>query len=121
MYRALWIWSGVLVLSVGLLVATFTPRASADEGEWKLVWHDEFDKDGPPDPANWGYARGFVRNNELQWYQPENAVCKNGLVVVEARKEHKPNPNTQQAGSRRRNRPEVEVTSACLITRGKHE
>src|SRR5665647_1700471 len=60
---------------------------------WKIVWHDEFNTNGPPDPANWNYERGFVRNNELQWYQPENAFCTNGLLVIEARQEHKPNPN----------------------------
>src|ERR1039458_8202945 len=61
---------------------------------WKLVWSDEFDTIGAPDPANWNYERGFVRNNEQQWYQPENAFCTNGLLVIEARSEdHKPNPN----------------------------
>jgi len=26
-----------------------------------------------PDSSNWGYEKGFVRNSELQWYQPDNA------------------------------------------------
>jgi len=52
--------------------------------DWKLVWHDEFDTNGPPDPANWNYEHGFVRNKELQWYQLENAFCTNGLLVIEA-------------------------------------
>ncbi len=121
MSKSNFIRPAVLILSTGLFAAMPANPAPADEGAWKLVWHDEFDKDGPPDPANWGYEHGFVRNNELQWYQPENAVCKNGLLIIEARKEHKPNPNAQRAGSRRISRPEIEVTSSCLITRRKRE
>ena len=42
---------------------------------WKLVWSDEFDIDGAPNPANWRYEyQGFLRNKEEQWYtnSPEN-------------------------------------------------
>jgi hypothetical protein len=66
---------------------------------YKLVWHDEFNKDGPLNLADWGYENGFVRNQELQWYQPENAVCKDGYLVIEARKESKPNPRYVAPGS----------------------
>ena len=34
----------------------------ADYSDYELVWHDEFDKDGRPDPAKWNYEHGFVRN-----------------------------------------------------------
>ena len=86
---------------------------------YKLVWADEFDKDGAPDPTNWTYEKGFVRNEEQQWYQPENAYCRNGLLVIEALREQKPNPNFV-ADSRdwRRNRPNIEYTSSCLTTAG---
>src|SRR5207245_2772842 len=70
--------------SSGLSFNTGTP-----EIRWKLVWSDEFDKDGPPDARNWTAETGFVRNNELQWYQPENVRCENGLLVIEARRERK--------------------------------
>ena len=50
----------------------------ADYSDYELVWHDEFDKDGRPDPAKWNYEHGFVRNKEAQWYQSENACCKEG-------------------------------------------
>jgi beta-glucanase (GH16 family) len=40
-------------------------------GDWKLVWADEFDKPGAPDPSKWGYETGFVRNNEAQYYALE--------------------------------------------------
>jgi beta-glucanase (GH16 family) len=58
----------------------------------KLVWHDEFNINGKPDSLAWRFESGFVRNNELQWYQPRNAYCKNGLLVIEGRKEKIKNP-----------------------------
>ena len=73
-----------------LLLLLASPAFCAEP--WKLVWSDEFNTNGPPNPANWTYERGFVRNEERQWYQPENAVCTNGLLVIEARSEHRHNP-----------------------------
>lgn len=83
----------------------------------KLVWADEFEVNGAPDPQKWGFATGFVRNNEDQWYQPENASVKDGMLIIEARKEHKPNPNFK-AGSKdwRTNRKFIDYTSASLTT-----
>ena len=102
-----------------LLLASPGLAAEPSPGEYRLVWSDEFEQNGKPDPANWTYERGFVRNNELQWYQPENAFCTNGFLIIEGRKEQKENPN-YTAGSRdwRRSRKQIEYTSACLITRG---
>ncbi len=88
---------------------------------YKLVWSDEFNTDGPPDTANWDYERGFVRNEELQWYQQENAACIDGRLVIAVRKEQKPNPlYIAGATDWRRKRPDITYTSACLITKGKH-
>ena len=95
-------------------------------GEWKLVWSDEFDKPGAPDPAKWTYEEGFVRNNEAQFYtrdRRENARVENGMLVIEARKEHF-NILTEGAGgkpkaTRSRGREFAEYTSASLNTRGK--
>jgi len=102
-----------------LLCSAATVYAADD---WKLVWSDEFNKDGPPDPANWTYEHGFVRNNELQWYQPENAVCTNGMLVIEARPEHKPNPMYEPGSSDwRKSRQFIECTSASVTTRHLHE
>ena len=108
-----------LKLLVGLAGATVLTLATAHGADdWKLVWADEFNTNGAPDPANWNYERGFVRNRELQWYQPENAVCTNGLLVIEARKEHRPNPD-YVAGSAdwRTSREWIDYTSASLTTR----
>jgi beta-glucanase (GH16 family) len=88
---------------------------------YQLVWSDEFDGDGAPDPAKWTYERGFVRNQELQWYQPDNARVAGGLLVIEARRERKANPNFE-AGSTdwKRQREFAEYTSSSLTTRGLH-
>ncbi|MEO8416797.1 MAG: glycoside hydrolase family 16 protein [Ginsengibacter sp.] len=88
---------------------------------YKLVWSDEFNNDGRPDSSNWRYEKGFVRNEEDQWYQPENAFCKNGYLVIEARREQKPDPGYVKGSSDwRKNREDIHYTSACLITRNKH-
>ncbi|WP_461068508.1 glycoside hydrolase family 16 protein [Spirosoma horti] len=89
---------------------------------WKLVWADEFTADGPPDPKNWTFEKGFVRNNELQWYQPDNARCENGLLIIEGRREKRPNP-TYQANSTnwKTNRPSIDYTASSLTTNGLHQ
>lgn len=94
--------------------------AQDKKSEYKLVWADEFNKQGRPDSASWNYEYGFLRNEELQWYQPANARCDKGILIIEAKKESKPNPN-YEAGSKswRKNRPNINYTSSCLITEGK--
>ena len=57
------------------------------QSEWKLVWSDEFNTDGLPDTTVWSYDNGFARNEEAQWYQKGNAYCKDGKLIIEARKE----------------------------------
>ena len=69
--------------------------SGAPPAGWRLVWADEFNVDGWPDPRNWGYEVGFVRNAELQWYQPDNAWCEGGLLIIEGRREVKANRNFQ--------------------------
>jgi len=109
-----------------LLIVLFQSMAAAssvtetDTSGYRLVWSDEFNSNGNPDTVNWNYENGFVRNHELQWYQPENAFCEHGLLVIEARKEHKPNPGFDQYGNDwRKSREHIEYTSSCLLTRGK--
>ena len=84
---------------------------------YKLVWSDEFDVDGVPDPKNWNYETGFARNEELQWYQPDNATVKDGLLVIEGRKERVSNPN-YRAGSTdwKTSRQYAEYTSTSMTT-----
>jgi beta-glucanase (GH16 family) len=59
---------------------------------YSLVWADEFNTNGRPDPANWKFEHGFLRNEEQQWYQADNAWCEDGKLIIEGREESKPNP-----------------------------
>lgn len=89
---------------------------------YELVWSDEFNTDGGPDDKAWSFEKGFARNQELQWYQPENAICNDGLLVITGKKEKRANP-IYEAGSNdwKRNRPFIEYTSSSLKTEGKKE
>ena len=72
--------------ALGVSPLAQTPAPPAD----RLVWSDEFDRDGLPDAGKWEYETGFVRNKERQYYtksRPENARIENGLLVIEARRE----------------------------------
>lgn len=85
----------------------------------KLAWNDEFNIQGKPDPRYWRYEKGFVRNEELQWYQEENANCVNGVLVIEGRKEQKANPNYKEnSNSWKLNRQYAEYTSASIKSQG---
>lgn len=57
---------------------------------FQLVWSDEFDYEGAPDPDKWDYDVGGNGwgNNELQFYtKGDNVIVQDGLLVIEARKE----------------------------------
>lgn len=119
---------GIILLVIpGALLAQEAPAKPASPADqyaaegYKLVWADEFELDGKPDPAKWTYEHGFVRNEEAQWYQEENATCSQGLLVIEARRERVPNPR-YRSGSRnwQTSREFAEYTSSCLITKGLH-
>lgn len=112
-----------VLLAVAAL-GTFATLPSATGAPWELVWADEFDQPGLPDPARWDYEVGFIRNREAQFYtraRPENARIENGHLVIEARREDWPNPDFQSgaAGPWRRSRASAEFTSASLVTLGK--
>jgi beta-glucanase (GH16 family) len=80
--------------------------ASPFPQDWQLVWGDEFDYSGAPDPEKWDYETGRIRNNEAQTYttRAENARVEDGKLVIEARRE------TMDG---------AEYTSASLNTLGK--
>lgn len=102
------------------LLALAFAALSAPAQQWRLVWSDEFNTDGRPDEATWNYEHGFVRNHEDQWYQPENAWQQDGLLIIEARREQRPNPDYRpQSRQWARQRPTIDYTSACLTTAGK--
>ncbi len=94
---------------------------NAKEGLYNLVWSDEFETDGTPDPSKWTYENGFVRNEELQWYQPKNAFCENGFLIIEGKREVLPNPNYDSNSENwKAQRKEAIFTSASVTTKGLH-
>ncbi len=97
-----------------LLVSLSMP----DESFKTLVWSDEFSGAGSFDQSKWKPEVGFVRNHELQWYQPENAFLRRGNLVIEARRENKPNPTYAEAESSdwKKSRKIIEYTSASLVS-----
>ena len=113
-------------LAFTCLYSCVQPKAAsqttqAESGGYRLVWADEFNTDGALDTASWNFEQGFVRNQELQWYQRENAFCKNGLLIIEGRRDRKPNP-VYIAGSAdwKKNRDSIQYTSSSINTARKH-
>jgi beta-glucanase (GH16 family) len=73
-----------------------------------LVWSDDFDKAGKPNPANWGYdlGAGGWGNNEAEYYTDriDNAEVSDGTLKIILKKE------SYQGSS---------YTSARLLSKGK--
>ena len=77
----------------GIAPAASSARLDAPAGPaHRLVWSDEFDRDGAPDASRWNYDVGGHGwgNDELQFYtanRRENARLEGGHLVIEARRE----------------------------------
>ncbi len=96
----------------------FDPKGSGHV----LIWQDEFDQNGKVDPAKWSFEKGFVRNQELQWYQEDNASVDGGHLIITGRRENVPNSG-YEAGKQdwRKARRAADYTSSSIHTRGKFE
>jgi len=78
-------------------VFTFSSKTFASRAEdrtsqpMKLVWSDEFDYDGPPDPQKWAFETGGGGwgNSELENYTDrlDNCRVENGHLVIEVKRE----------------------------------
>ena len=73
------------------------------------IWSDEFNTNGSPDAANWGYdlGAGGWGNNESQYYtsRTDNVIVENGVLKIIAKKENYQGSN---------------YTSARLLSKGKY-
>lgn len=81
-----------------------------------LVWADEFNVDGMVNPKNWTYEKGFVRNQEIQYYtenRPENCRVEDGHLIITGRKENKQYADTTSFS-------DGTYTSASIMTNKKH-
>lgn len=82
-----------------------------------LTWSDEFNVNGKPDTKNWKFENGFVRNEELQWYKPDNANCKDGLLVIEGKSEQITNPSYIEGSTDwKKNRQFANYSSSSIIS-----
>ena len=93
-----------LTLLLGSILSLYAPQKE------KLVWSDEFNYSGLPDPKKWSYETGSIRNKELQYYtsgRKENARVEDGNLIIEARLD-----------SLDVNGKKVPVSSACINTAG---
>ncbi|SFC60652.1 Glycosyl hydrolases family 16 [Zunongwangia mangrovi] len=96
-------------------------KSSVPEG-YKLIWADEFEDGTKPNPEFWSYENGFVRNEELQWYQVENANIQDGKLVISGKKESIKNLQYQpESRNWKENREFAEYTSASINTNGKFD
>jgi beta-glucanase (GH16 family) len=80
------------------LIAACTALTSCrqEDKDRKLVWSDEFEQQGAPDPAKWSYDLGDGcpnscgwGNNELEYYtkDPKNVRVENGRLIIEAHRD----------------------------------
>ena len=96
--------------------AAASDTAAAPPAGYRLVWADEFDADGLPDPGRWSYdtmsnQSGWA-NEERQYYaaaRRENSRVANGVLIIEAR--HEPTRAFKDSGGQK-------YTSARLVTSG---
>lgn len=82
----------IIRLFILSLLITVTPLLGQTSTDYSyMVWNDEFEVDGTPDPQKWVYDIGGDGwgNNELQYYtnRPENVIVQDGKLVITARKE----------------------------------
>jgi beta-glucanase (GH16 family) len=98
-------YSVILITVFALFLSPVKIKAQCTQ----LIWADEFNVDGPPNPANWVYEVGNLGlNNELQHYtnRPENSIVQGGVLKIKAIKEN-------YLGS--------SYTSARIISKGKYD
>jgi beta-glucanase (GH16 family) len=87
------------VLFGALLVAGMSTRASAQ------TWNEDFNGSSV-NTADWNFETGTAANNELEWYQTNNASVANGMLTIQARH--------QAVGG-------MQYTSSRINTAGKHQ
>lgn len=114
-------WADARLSCAGELASCTGARDAVPEYPgYQLAWADEFELEGAPNAENWSFENGFVRNEEAQWYQPENANVRAGFLIIEGRRERVQNPRYRSgSGDWKTNRELAELTSASLHSRGK--
>ena len=87
---------------------------------YHYVWGDEFNYEGNVDQTLWQAEKGFIRGNELQYYQMKNATVSEGRLLISAKKERVKNefydPNSSDY---RKNTEYSQYTSASILGKQK--
>jgi beta-glucanase (GH16 family) len=109
---------GLATLTFGLLprLPSQGQDQPGNQGQWKLVFADAFDKPGLPDPEKWMYEEGYLRNNEEQYYtreRKENVRVEDGKLIIEARQEQ----FKIAGGVRTKNNKVADYTSGSLTSK----
>lgn len=86
-----------LMLNIAYILQGQNHQSSFQEQQsenkhWVMVWHDEFNYEGFPDPYKWNYdiGGGGWGNDDLAFYtheREENVYVKDGLLRIKAQKE----------------------------------
>ncbi len=118
----------ILLINLSLLLSCRGDKKVAIiKNSYELVWADEFEYTGKPDPLKWGYELGFIRNNEKQYYTDslKNARVEKGYLIIESHKEKI--ENTKFGSDEFKNKnwlhyiskiDTAQYTSASLTTKG---
>jgi len=119
------IYKSISLLSLILLTSCVNkPNKTKKETQkaYKLVWADEFEKNGSLDFLKWTYEYGYIREGKKQYYTDrlKNVRVEKGFLILEAHKERIKNKTPVSI-----ERPEVkfkndstDYTSASITTMG---
>jgi len=91
---------------------------------YTLIWNEEFNYSGKPDPEKWNYETGFIRNLEEQIYtkRRKNVRVKNANLELIARREvYKNKRFNPKIKNYRINTETSDYTSGSIHTKGKFE
>lgn len=96
-------------------------QTPSNADKYELIWADEFDYTGKPDPSKWNYEIGQHRNHEKQYYTDslKNVRVENGNLIIEGHKTKFPNPNfvSKSDTDWKRNQEYLEYTSGSINTK----
>ncbi len=113
-----------LLLFTSLLVGSKKSKTvgkTVQQTGYSLIWFDEFNSNGSIDTLKWNFESGFVRNQEDQWYQKENASCEGGNLVIVGKNEYKPNPNFIAGSNNWKTKREfIKYSSSSLVMKKEH-
>lgn len=111
----------ILSLAAILAGCASVNRPSTGEDNWRLVWSDEFNYEGAPDPGKWTYELGFVRNDEMQYYTKnrQNVRVRNGCLLIEAVEEKVANERHVPGSTKPHEAARATVTSASVMTKNR--